>query len=101
MLHTPYLGWHASQRTFTSACHGQKGTTAHVVAGINAAGEHAPIGQAAVPVNTWQGPVQVTEAPRVPVSAFAEQLLAEPEAEPTGVHCVSACSACWTFIELI
>ena len=53
--------------------------------GINAAGEQAPVGQASVPVSTWQGPVEVTESPRIPVSAFAEQLLAEPtEAETTG-----------------
>ena len=52
--------------------------------GLNAAGEQAPVRPASVPVSTWQGPVEVTESPRIPVSAFAEQLLAEPEAESTG-----------------
>lgn len=49
--------------------------------GINTAGEHAPEAEA-VPITTWQGPVEVTRSARIPVSAFAEQLLSEPEHEP-------------------
>ena len=54
-----------------------------LVAGINAAGELAPEAEA-LSVTTWQGPVEVTRSARIPVSAFAEQLLSEPEQEPNG-----------------
>ena len=49
--------------------------------GINTAGEHAPEAEV-VPITTWQGPVEVTRSARIPVSAFAEQLLSEPEHGP-------------------
>ena len=54
-----------------------------LMAGINAAGELAPEAEA-LSVTTWQGPVEVTRSARIPVSAFAEQLLSEPEQEPDG-----------------
>ena len=54
-----------------------------------------------MPVTSWQGPVEVTRTARIPVSAFAEQLLSEPEDEPQGsplpllcdkrVHLISSC----------
>ena len=53
------------------------------MAGINAAGELAPEAEA-LSVTTWQGPVEITRSARIPVSAFAEQLLSEPEQEPDG-----------------
>ena len=61
--------------------------------GINTAGEHAPEAEA-VPIPTWQGPVEVTRSARIPVSAFAEQLLSEPEHEPESMSSASNSSAC-------
>ena len=61
--------------------------------GINTAGEHAPVAEA-VPITTWQGPVEVTRSARIPVSAFAEQLLSEPEHEPESMPSASISSAC-------
>lgn len=61
--------------------------------GINTAGEHAPEAEA-VPVTTWQGPVDVTRSARIPVSAFAEQLLSEPEHELERIPSAPICSAC-------
>lgn len=52
---------------------------------MNAAGEHGVTEAAEVPITTWQGPVEVQRSARIPVSAFAEQLLSEPEHEPEGI----------------
>ena len=49
-------------------------------AGLNAAGEIAS--EAIADASTWDGPVQVQQSDRIPVSAFAEQLQYEPEQEP-------------------
>ncbi len=61
--------------------------------GINTAGEHAPEAEA-VPITTWQGPVEVTRSARIPVSAFAEQLLSEPEHEDESMPSAFVSSAC-------
>ena len=52
---------------------------------MNAAGEHASADATTVPITTWQGPVEVQRSVRIPVSAFAEQLLSEPEHEIQGM----------------
>ncbi len=61
--------------------------------GVNTAGEHAPEAEA-VPITTWQGPVEVTRSARIPVSAFAEQLLSEPEHELESMPSAPISSAC-------
>lgn len=48
--------------------------------GLNAAGEVAD--DTAADASTWDGPVQVQQSDRIPVSAFAEQLQYEPDQDP-------------------
>lgn len=50
--------------------------------GLNAAGEIAS--EATADASTWDGPVQIQQSDRIPVSAFAEQLQYEPEQELPG-----------------
>ena len=57
--------------------------------GLNAAGEIAS--EATADASTWDGPVQIQQSDRIPVSAFAEQLQYEPEQELPEREC--ACCA--------